>query len=59
MARVLVCGYDTNVRHSLGALISRDTVYNIALDFLKSLEAERRLQSARPLVSIAYIALEE
>ena len=54
MARVLVYGYDTNVRHSLGAPISRNTVYDIALDFLKSLEAERRSQSARPLVFIAH-----
>lgn len=53
-ARVLVYGYDTNVRHSLGAPISKSTVYDIALDFLKSLETERRLQPTRPLVFIAH-----
>ena len=53
-ARVLVYGYDTNVRHSLGASISKNTVYDIALDFLKSLEAERRSQPARPLIFVAH-----
>lgn len=54
MARVLVYGYDTNVRHSLGTPISKNTVYDIALDFLKSLEAERRSQPARPLLFVAH-----
>ena len=54
MARVLVYGYDTNVRHSLGNPISKNTVYDIALDFLKSLEAERRSQPARPLLFVAH-----
>ena len=53
-ARVLVYGYDTNVGHSLGAPISKNTVYDIALDFLKSLEAERRSQPSRPLVFVAH-----
>ncbi len=53
-ARVFVYGYDTNVRHSLGVPISKSTVYDIAFDFLKSLETERRSQPARPLVFIAH-----
>ena len=53
-ARVLVYGYDTNVRHSLGAPISKNTVYDISYDFLKSLEAERRSNPARPLVFVAH-----
>ena len=53
-ARVLVYGYDTNVRHSLGPPVSKNTVYDIALDFLKSLEAERRSQPSRPLVFVAH-----
>ena len=52
-ARVLVYGYDTNVRHALGAPISQNTVYDIALDLLVSLEAERRLQQ-RPLLFVAH-----
>ena len=53
-ARILVYGYDTNVRHSLGPPISQNTVYDIAFDFLKSLEAERRSQPSRPLVFVAH-----
>ena len=53
-AHILVYGYDTNVRHSLGASISKNTVYDIALDFLKSLEAERHSQPARPLIFVAH-----
>lgn len=53
-ARVLVYGYDTNVRHSLGLPISKNTVYDIASDFLKNLEAERRSQPSRPLVFVAH-----
>ena len=37
-ARVLVYGYDTNIRHSLGSPLSKSTVYDIASDFLGSLE---------------------
>lgn len=53
-ARVLVYGYDTNVRHFLGPPISKNTIYDIALDFLTSLEAERRSQPSRPLVFVAH-----
>lgn len=51
---VLVYGYDTNVRHSFGSPLSKNTVYDIASDFLGSLEAERRSQSSRPIVFVAH-----
>ena len=54
MARVLVYGYDTNVRHSLGPPLNQNTVYDIASDFLQSLEAERRSHPLRPLVFVAH-----
>ena len=53
-ARVLVYGYDTNVRHSLGLPISQNTVYDIASDFLGELEAERRSEPSRPIVFVAH-----
>ena len=53
-ARVLVYGYDTNVRHSLETPISKISIYDISYDFLKSLEAERRSDPRRPLVFVAH-----
>ena len=53
-ARVLVYGYDTNVRHSLGLPVSQNTVYDIASDFLGCLEAERRSDPSRPIVFITH-----
>ena len=53
-ARVLVYGYDTNIRHSLGSSISKNTVYDIASDFLGSLEAERRSQPSSPIIFVAH-----
>ncbi|KAL8995955.1 MAG: hypothetical protein Q9169_004428 [Polycauliona sp. 2 TL-2023] len=53
-ARVFTYGYDTKVRHALGAPISRTAVYDIASDFLGVLEAERRPHPARPLMFIAH-----
>ena len=53
-ARVLVYGYDTNIRHFLGSPVSKNKVYDIALDLLQSLEAERRSQPARPLLFVAH-----
>jgi hypothetical protein len=52
-ARVLTFGYDTHVRR-LGPPVSRNTVYDIAWDFLVALEAERRLDSRRPVIFIAH-----
>ena len=51
-ARVFVYGYDTNVRH--WAPVSKNTVYDISYDFIKSLEAERRSNPARPLLFVAH-----
>ncbi|KAL9007881.1 MAG: hypothetical protein Q9173_006937, partial [Seirophora scorigena] len=51
---VLVYGYDTKVRHALGAPVSHNTVYDIASDFLAILEAERRSQPPWPLIFIAH-----
>ena len=53
-ARVLVYGYDTNVRHSFGLPVSQNTVYDIASDFLGELEAGRRSHPFRPIVFIAH-----
>lgn len=53
-ARVLVYGYDINVRHFLGLSISKNTIYDIALNFLKSLKAERRSQPSKSLVFVAH-----
>jgi hypothetical protein len=53
-ARVLTYGYDTNIRHRFDAPVSKSTVYDIGLDLLVSLEAERRSEPLRPLVFIAH-----
>lgn len=53
-ARVLTFGYDTNVRHKLGNPINQQTVYDIAYDFLISLESMRRLRPLRPLLFVAH-----
>ena len=53
-ARVLVYGYDSKIGHSLGTPISQHTVYDIASDLLKSLEANRRSQPSKPLVFVAH-----
>jgi hypothetical protein len=53
-ARVLTYGYDTHLRHCFGPPVSRNTVYDIAWDFLVSLEAERRLEPSRPVLFIAH-----
>lgn len=53
-ARVFVYGYDTKLRHALGAPVSKNTVYDIASDFLGILEAERRSHPSRPLIFIAH-----
>ena len=53
-ARVFAYGYDTRVRHALDAPVSKNTVYDIASDFLRTLEAERRSQPSRPMMFIAH-----
>lgn len=47
-------GYDSKIGHSLGTPISQNTVYDIASDLLKSLEANRRSQPSRPLIFVAH-----
>lgn len=53
-ARVLTYGYDTHIRHWLGPAVSKSTIYDIAWDFIVSLEAERRSEPSRPLLFIAH-----
>jgi hypothetical protein len=53
-ARVLTYGYDTHIRHWAGPAINKSTVYDIAWDFLVSLEAARRHEASRPLLLIAH-----
>jgi hypothetical protein len=53
-ARVLTYGYETHIRHWLGPAISKNTVYDIAWDFLISLEAARCQKPSRPLLFIAH-----
>ena len=53
-ARVFTYGYDTRVRHAMGSPVSKNAVYDIALDFLGVLEAERRPHPLRPLLFIAH-----
>lgn len=53
-ARVLTHGYDTHIRHKLGPPPNRNTVYDIAWDFLIALEAERRVEPSRPILFIVH-----
>jgi hypothetical protein len=53
-ARVLTYGYDANIRHRFDAPISKSTVYDIGMDLLVSLEAERRSEPSRPLIFVAH-----
>jgi pimeloyl-ACP methyl ester carboxylesterase len=53
-ARVLTYGYDTHIRHWAGPAINKSTVYDIAWDFLVSLEAARRDEPSKPLLLIAH-----
>ena len=53
-ARVLTYGYDTHIRHKLGPPANRNTIYDIAWDFLVALEAERRAEPLRPALFIVH-----
>ena len=53
-ARVLTFGYDTHIRHKLGPLGSKNTVYDIAWNFLVALEAERREEPLRPIMFVVH-----
>jgi hypothetical protein len=53
-ARVLTYGYDTHIRHKLGPLANRSTIYDISWDFLVALEAERRAAPLRPALFMVH-----
>ena len=53
-ARVLTYGYVTPVGHGLGHPVSKNTVYDIARDFLVDLEAACHLEPSRPILFIAH-----
>ena len=53
-ARVLTYGYDTHIRHKLGPPGNRNTIYDIAWDFLIALEAERRVKPSRPMLFVVH-----
>jgi hypothetical protein len=50
----MVYGYDTHIRHFLGTPVNRNTVYDIAWDFLLALEAERRIEPTRPILFVVH-----
>ncbi|RYP75580.1 hypothetical protein DL771_002280 [Monosporascus sp. 5C6A] len=52
--RVLTYGYDTHIRHWAGPPVCRNTVRDIAWDFLVALEAGRRAEPARPLLFVVH-----
>jgi hypothetical protein len=53
-ARVLTYGYDTHIRHKLGPPVNKNTIYDIAWDFLIALEAERRAEPLRPALFMVH-----
>jgi hypothetical protein len=53
-SRVLTFGYDTHVKHRLAGNLNKSTVYDIAGDFLASLEANRRGDPSRPMLFVAH-----
>ncbi|KAH0553285.1 hypothetical protein GP486_006582, partial [Trichoglossum hirsutum] len=53
-SRIFTYGYDSNIRHRLGAPVNKTTVYDLGHNLLLSLEAKRRSQPSRPLVFIAH-----
>ena len=53
-ARVLTFGYDTRIKHVAGSPASKNTVYDIAWDFLVALESERRAEPSRPVLFVVH-----
>jgi hypothetical protein len=54
-ARVLTYGYDTHLRHKfIGRPASKMTLYDIAKDFLVSIEAGRRDEPSRPILFVCH-----
>ncbi len=53
-SRIMTYGYDSHIRHWMGAPVSRNTVYDIAWDLLVALESARRSQPSRPVLFVAH-----
>jgi hypothetical protein len=53
-ARVFTYGYDTHIKHCLGPSLNKCTVYEIASDFLVTLEANRRQNPLRPISFVGH-----
>jgi hypothetical protein len=53
-ARIMTYGYDSNIRHRLGAPASKSTVYDLGYELLLNLEAKRRSAPDRPLIFAAH-----
>jgi hypothetical protein len=53
-SRVLTYGYDSHIKHRLTGLLNKSTVYDIAGDFLVSLEANRRQDPSRHILFVAH-----
>ena len=53
-ARILTYGYDTHIRHRMGAPPNRSTVYDISWNLLVALESERRTEQLRPMLFVAH-----
>jgi hypothetical protein len=53
-SRVFTYGYDSHIKHRLTGHLNNSTVYDIAGDFLVSLEANRRQDPSRHVLFIAH-----
>ena len=52
--RILTYGYDIHLRHVLGSSSHKTSVYDMAWDFLVTLEAERQTDPKRPILFVAH-----
>jgi hypothetical protein len=52
--RIMTYGYDSNIRHRLGAPASKSTVYDLGYELLVNLEAKRRSAPDRLLIFVAH-----
>jgi hypothetical protein len=53
-ARIFTYGYDSNIRHRLGAPANKSTVYDLGYNLLLILEAKRSSHPSRPLIFVAH-----
>lgn len=53
-SRIFTYGYDSHIRHRLAGNLNKSTVYDIAGDFLVSLETNRRQDPSRRVLFIAH-----